>query len=134
MTGHDTSIYCMAITGDNVLYTGSADKTVRRWDVCSRQAVSVYKHKDWVSAVCVVGSLLVTGTNSGKIWVWDADDVKENPVTLIGHFDQVTSLFQPMGEGEEHRRLISASLDGTVRQWSIPTPGVQTLDEEGEVM
>eukprot|EP01134_Creolimax_fragrantissima_P001216 CFRG1216T1 len=127
ITGHDTSVYCMVLSGDNILYTGSADKTVRRWDVVARQQTAIFKHKDWVTALCIVGSALCTGLRNGQIMVWDADDVKEPPVSIVGHFDQVTSIFQPMGDDtEEGRRIISGSLDGTVRQWQIHTPATHT--------
>jgi len=57
-----------------LLASGSADMTLRFWDVGERSEISLHKvHSDFVTAIAFSkdGSVLVTGDYSGNIKIWE---------------------------------------------------------------
>ncbi|PNS20000.1 hypothetical protein CAC42_7967 [Sphaceloma murrayae] len=114
---------------DADLWTASADKTTKHL-VRSREweADTTLEHPDYVKDVLVAGAqgqLVVTACRDEEIRVWNA-----STGTLVciysGHYDEVTSLAAVQGG----MKLISASLDGTVRQWSLDLQDMQKVMEE----
>ena len=130
LRGHEGWIWSAAFSPDgHWLATGSADTTVRLWDVAALpspgQRVAEPAQATWVLhghelAVTAVafspdGRWLAAGGEDKTIRVWDvsaAPDTAE-PLVLRGHEEWVTSVaFSPDGSW-----LASASWDGTVRLW-----------------
>eukprot|EP00123_Amoebidium_parasiticum_P003105 comp14400_c1_seq1/m.10506 comp14400_c1_seq1/g.10506 ORF comp14400_c1_seq1/g.10506 comp14400_c1_seq1/m.10506 type:complete len:238 (-) comp14400_c1_seq1:55-768(-) len=110
--GHSTSVYALTLE-EGYIYSGSADHTAKQWDPRQTKALRTYKHKDWVRAVTVWGSHLVTGSRDGGVRVWEVEresGCKEHS----GHFDTVEGV-QVVGG----RRVVSAGLDGTLRRWDL---------------
>ena len=68
--GHDTSIYCVRVVEDD-LWSASADKTVRRWNINTGVSDTTLKHSDRVKSVVVAGPYVVTGSSDDDIRVWD---------------------------------------------------------------
>jgi WD40 repeat protein len=57
-----------------ILASGSADKTLKFWDIMERKEISTHKiHDDFVTAIAFnkEGTLMITGDYSGKMKVWE---------------------------------------------------------------
>ncbi|KAL9113919.1 MAG: hypothetical protein Q9227_002053 [Pyrenula ochraceoflavens] len=109
-----------------LVVAGGEDLTARLWDVDLGKTSMTWFHSNNVN--CVASSpndkRLASGLKDGAIWLWDIASSKshphhsqsaELPAILEEHNDEVRSLtISPDG-----KQLASASLDGTVRLWSI---------------
>jgi WD40 repeat protein len=107
------------------IVSGSADKTVRVWDVSSDKAGFVsgqcvlgplQGHTNWVQSVSFSpdGARIVSGSEDKTVKVWDAHSGALLN-TLKGHMWGVYSVsFSPDGA-----RLVSGSVDNTVRVWDV---------------
>lgn len=113
---HETSIDAIHFDSDGDLWTASADKTAkclsrgRKWD-----DDSAFEHPDFVRDVAVDedGGWVTTACRDEEIRVWEKGSGKLHH-TFSGHFEEVTGLILLPGQ-----RLISVSIDATVRQWSL---------------
>ena len=114
---HETSVYRLRFDSDGDLWTASADKTAKHL-VRSRdgEADTVLQHPDFVRDVVVAeqAGLVVTACRDEEVRVWDAAS-GDLVCTYSGHFEEVTGLVLMAGG----RRVVSVSIDCTVRQWSL---------------
>jgi WD40 repeat protein/ABC-type dipeptide/oligopeptide/nickel transport system ATPase subunit len=100
--------------GGNQVASGSADRTVRVWNLGSEAEPQVLKHNGWVNAVAYSpsGDRIVSASADKTVRLWDPARNKEILI-LMGHEDDVLSAaFSPDG-----RRVVSGSKDKTVRVW-----------------
>ncbi|KAL6702888.1 hypothetical protein ACN47E_000850 [Coniothyrium glycines] len=113
---HETSIDAIHFDADGDMWTASADKTAkclsrgRAWGEDSR-----FDHPDFVRDVAVDDEtgLAVTACRDEEIRVWERGSGKLHH-TFTGHFEEITSLVLL-----SNQRLISVSIDATVRRWSL---------------
>jgi WD40 repeat protein len=123
---HDTSVYRLVWDNDGDLWTASADKTVKHL-VRSRdwEADTVLQHPDFVRDVLVDerSGQVVTACRDEEVRVWNASSGKL-VCTYSGHYEEVTGLV-PLGSN----RVISVSIDGTVRQWGLDSKGMAEYQE-----
>ncbi|KAI7506226.1 hypothetical protein KC367_g211 [Hortaea werneckii] len=127
---HDTSVYKLRFDSDGDLWTASADKTAkhlvrsRGWEVDTS-----LPHPDFVRDVVVheEAGLVATGCRDEEVRVWDAAGSEgEVVVTYSGHFEEVTGL----GLVDGGRSVVSVSIDGTTRKWSLERKGIAAFLEE----
>lgn len=75
LLGHDAGVTSIAITPDsNYIVTGSADSTVKIWDVDSDESpISLNGHKDEVLSVNVTpdGKKIISGAYDNNIHIWN---------------------------------------------------------------
>jgi len=129
IVAHETSIDAIHFDSDGDLWTASADKTAkclsrgRDWDEDSR-----FEHPDFVRDVAVdeEGGWAVTACRDEEIRVWDKADGKLHH-TFSGHFEEVTALVLL-----SKQRIVSVSIDATVRQWSLQAQDLATAVQEAE--
>ncbi|KAJ5291299.1 hypothetical protein N7478_000550 [Penicillium angulare] len=112
---HETSIYKLFFDQDGDLWTVSADKTAK----CLVRAdgwkpnISL-EHPDFVRDIVVheAGGWVITACRDEEVRVWNRS-TGELHHTFSGHFEEVTGLVL-LGS-----TVVSAGIDGTIRQWSL---------------
>lgn len=126
---HETSIDAIHFDSDGDLWTTSADKTAkclsrgREW-----QEDSQFEHPDFVRDVAIDedGGWVITACRDEEVRVWNKASGKLHHV-FSGHFEEVTGLLLL-----SRQRLVSISIDATVRQWSLKAQELATAIKEAE--
>ena len=119
LSGHTGGIRKLAFTPSGNFFASAAeDQTVKIWNAISGKEVITLTEFDSSISTLRFGSRgerLITGTSSGRVQVWDRTNGKMI-CELIGHEAAVTDVaIVPWSIN----RLITTSLDGTVRAWII---------------
>jgi hypothetical protein len=121
LAGHGDSVRCLAVSGNRLL-SGSRDGTTKVWRMegavstwlCER-TLRVDGHEGEVNNCMVAwGGKMASGSAGCTIWVWDVLSGAHER-TLVGHGGAVRAL------AVCGKRLISSSVDRTVRVWSMAT-------------
>ncbi|KAI9002576.1 WD40-repeat-containing domain protein [Hyaloraphidium curvatum] len=121
--GHETSVYGLAVL-EGHFWSVSADKSARRWDSDSGFAQDLrLEHPDFVRCIAVHPTLpmVFTGCRDEEIRCWDTQ-TGDLVAEISGHYGDVTSLLIPPADPS---KLLSASLDGTVRTWDVSPDGMR---------
>ena len=129
LKGHTNAIYSVAFSPNGeLLASGASDRTVKLWDVASKQNIATLPHMNVVFSVAFSpnGKLLASGALDNTAKLWDVA-TKQNIATL-SHTDAVDSVaFSPNGE-----LLASGSWDNTVKLWDVATKqNIATLANAG---
>lgn len=123
---HETSIYKVCFDSEGDLWTTSADKSAKHL-VRSRgwEADTTFQHPDFVRDIVVAEDhgVVVTACRDEEVRVFDLASSKL-VCTYGGHFEEVTGLVR------SGSRIISASIDGTVRRWGLRKQDMETYREE----
>mmetsp|Transcript_34014 Transcript_34014/g.57193 ORF Transcript_34014/g.57193 Transcript_34014/m.57193 type:complete len:788 (+) Transcript_34014:49-2412(+) len=148
--GHEDWVECLTVACGNVIYSGGADMTVRRWEVNAHLMADLYscqevlntKHTGAVTSVVFNANLtnLITGADDATIRVWST----VNSALQLDMADPPKFIFRPLsntdkkdlarekGEQEGHSErvtglvcvghiLVSVSWDASIRLWDILT-------------
>jgi len=122
LTGHEGPVHSAAYSPDGrLLASGSADDTVRIWDMrTGDEAMAALRSSDgtvWAVAFAPNGKNLVSGTDGGVVCVWNLVAAHVAVQQLRGHTGPVFSVsFAPDG-----LKIASGSRDATVRLWDVET-------------
>ncbi|CAG0913996.1 unnamed protein product [Notodromas monacha] len=137
--GHTDYITCIAIFDTHVI-TGSADCSVRKWDMASCECLDVYQgHASRIFSIICSGNVIVSSSydKSARAWRFDTSDLDddEDPClrTFVGHTKAVLSLAFFHGAnsgydsdedspGDFSEKLITGSADGTAKSWFLKSP------------
>jgi predicted NACHT family NTPase len=130
--GHTSEVTSVAFSPDErILASGSADDTIRLWDVATHHQIGppLTGHTSWVNSVAFSpdGKTLASGScgqgdflgicTQGDIRLWDVATHRQIGAPLPGHTSDVTSVaFSPDG-----KTLASGSDDHTIRLWDVAT-------------
>ena len=124
--GHGAVVSGLAFLSDGASLLTASAESVRRWNVADGASVGELKTPSPVQAVLASadGAQVITGHADGIVRVWSIDQLTAEPpavaaapvVELRGHEKQVTALTWAVDGGP---RLVSASEDGSHRQWDV---------------
>lgn len=135
--GHEQDIYSLDFARNGrIIASGSGDRSVRLWDLDSNQMLRALNIEDGVTTVAISpdNRFVAAGSLDKSVRVWDIStgalmvllegtdpdvDGEGHPVSRgEGHTDSVYSVaFAPSGD-----RLVSGSLDKTIKMWELLTP------------
>ncbi|KAI0884701.1 WD40 repeat-like protein [Annulohypoxylon maeteangense] len=128
---HDTTVYKLVFDseGEEVdLWTSSGDGTAKCLSRIKGFATDdSINHGDHVRAVAVTDQWIITAGRDEDVKVWNRASGKLYS-TLEGHYDEVTDLVILEGG----RRIVSVSIDGTVRTWSLDQVELDKINKEKE--
>ena len=133
LTGHTHEIYSIDIASDSrTLATGSADCTVRLWDIeAGSQMMCLTTDGSTIASVAISPDAkhVAAGSYDNSVRVWDI--VTGHLVAHLqgpdGHTAPVNAVaFSPNGKG-----IVSGSLDKTVKMWEFDTYSGNNLGPEG---
>jgi hypothetical protein len=136
LDAHESAVQSLAfgVNGSKpFLASGSADKTLKVWNLETLDPVRTYRgHRDYVTAVALSagGKAIASASLDGKVRIWSG---RSNRLTraLSGHQGKATAVaFAPAGDV-----LASAGSDGKIRVWDYnKTRTPRTLpSHEGDV-
>lgn len=132
---HETGIYKLVfdVDGDEVdLWTASGDGMAKS---LSRQSGFTsddsFDHGDHVRAVTLSEQWVITAGRDEDIKVWNRTSGKLY-CSLQGHYDEVTDMVILKGGNGQKDKLVSVSIDGTVRIWPLDKTGLDTAVQEQE--
>ncbi|TPX55307.1 hypothetical protein PhCBS80983_g05424 [Powellomyces hirtus] len=137
--GHTDSVECLDFDMPfGTLVTGSADKSVRVWDLSSHKCAALLQgHTGWVRAVQIKGQTLMSGSGDHTIRQWDlsnlpplpaapSNKVSSSPFSTPDVEEVCTHIFSGHTGGVgclmfDDQWLVSGSVDKTIRQWDRET-------------
>ena len=116
--GHFDAVGSLAFSPDEqLIVSGSHDKTVKLWDRTSGRELRTMKgHSDWVNSVAFStdGKTLASGSRDRTIKLWNVETGQELR-TLKGHEESVVAVaFSP-----DKKMLLSGSDDGALKLWDF---------------
>ncbi|KAI1381535.1 WD40 repeat-like protein [Hypoxylon crocopeplum] len=128
---HDTTVYKVVFDSENEdvdLWTSSGDGTAKclsrlKGFTCDDS----FHHGDHVRAVAVTDQWVLTAGRDEDIKIWNRSSGKLY-CTLEGHYDEVTDLVVLDGG----KRVVSVSIDGTVRTWPLGQAELDKVNKEKE--
>ncbi|RUP42967.1 WD40-repeat-containing domain protein [Jimgerdemannia flammicorona] len=124
LEGHETSVYAVRVL-EGEMWTASADKFAKRWNLDIGQPDTSFEHPDYVRCLVIAGPYLFTGARDEIVRVWEIGSGKL-VTTIEGHFDEVICM-------EVHgNTLYTGSLDCSIRKWPITTKELFAFKAEVE--
>jgi WD40 repeat protein len=126
---HETSVYKLLFDSDESdLWTASADGTAKCLTRSRNWAVDeAFEHGDYVRAVAVTADWIITAGRDEDVKVWDRTTGKLFH-TYDGHFEEITGLVIVEGG----MKVVSVSIDGTIRKWPLSRHGLELARTEKE--
>ncbi|KAF1835202.1 WD domain-containing protein [Decorospora gaudefroyi] len=129
LIAHETSVDALHFDSDGDLWTASADKTAKclsrdqQWE-----GDSTFEHPDFVRDLAVDedGGWIITACRDEEVRVWERGSGKLHHA-FGGHFEEVTALLLL-----PKQRIVSVSIDATVRQWSLKPHELARAVQEAE--
>ncbi|PQE33758.1 hypothetical protein CJF32_00009997 [Rutstroemia sp. NJR-2017a WRK4] len=127
---HETSVYKVIFAGDEEtdLWTASADGTAKCLSRAKNWSTEeTYEHGDYVRAIGVTDAWVITAGRDEDVKIWDKATGKLWHV-YDGHFEEVTALVV----SQDQKRVISVSIDCTLRIWELGKPELEKARKESE--
>ncbi|KAI5265650.1 WD40 repeat-like protein [Aureobasidium subglaciale] len=120
---------------DADLWTASSDKTAQRL-VRSRDWATdtTLPHPDFVRDIIIdqQAGWVITACRDEEVRVWSSAS-GELACVFSGHFNEVTGLaLMPPAQGTRASRVVSVSIDGTLRVWILDPADMKKAQEEYE--
>ena len=108
LKSHTSAVYCL-IVWNNYLYSGSYDRTIRKWNENGKCVATLHGHTDMVMCLIVWNNHLYSGGYDNTIRKWDEND--DGVAVFQGHTGSVLCLTV------WNNHLYSGGGDCTIRKW-----------------
>ncbi len=110
--GHRGAVLSVYVTEDGKILSGSADDTVRVWDMQGNHLAVCKGHEDGVTSVCVTkDGKIVSGAVDATVRVWD---IQGNQLAICRGHRGVLSVYIT-----KDGKIVSGSRDSIVRVWDM---------------
>jgi WD40 repeat protein len=118
LSGHTGPVFSVAFGPGDLLASASADKTVKLWDLKSRQEIRTLEFQGPVRtlALSVDGRRLLTGDTSGTVQVLDLSTGQPT-----WKQQRVAAMFHEVACSPDGIHIAAGSPDGAVRLWNAST-------------
>jgi WD40 repeat protein len=115
LRGHQKDVTSLVFINENLLASGSEDKTIRVWKLSTEDATVVLRgHEETVTQLAISETQwLVSADTAQVIRLWHLPNGEPGPV-FTGHSQRITKLVTCQGQ------VYSSSLDSTIRVWPLP--------------
>jgi F-box and WD-40 domain protein 1/11 len=136
---HTNTIYCLQLytypgTGNQVLFTGSKDRTIKEWDLSTGAVLRTIEgiHEGSVLSICVYGDYLASAGSDCNVVLWDLvqnkmakimDDHEDS--VLCVRFDDARLVSCSKGELFPEMLLLGLIPDPRSYYPNLPLPGSQ---------
>ncbi|KAG7168903.1 WD repeat-containing protein 86-like 3 [Homarus americanus] len=118
--GHTSYITCVTVH-DTFAITGSADNTLRKWDI-------IDCHESRITRVLCTGEYLVSTSqdHTARAWYFDEDDLEEHTsksvcIKIFEKFEGHTECVSCMATDVTGKVLYTGGADKTLRSWDVAT-------------
>jgi WD40 repeat protein len=122
---------------EGILISGSADKTLRVWDMATHQCKGVLEgHDGWIRSVQLNGYQIISGSGDHTAKLWDISRLEVTGVPLLDNQDDVDEPLLKTYYGHsagitclqfEQGRLLTGSIDKTIRSFDMETGGTLSV-------
>ncbi|TVU48391.1 hypothetical protein EJB05_08027, partial [Eragrostis curvula] len=123
--GHATKAVVSLAQGKGTLYSGSADGSIRAWDVASRRCVfTLAGHASTVTALLCWDQFLLSSSDDGTVKVWRAKpdrDELDLEVHYVHDEDERVVAINGTYDPENKPVLVVSRGDGIVRVYDLPS-------------
>ncbi len=115
---HLSSINAIAFSQDGQIASGSADRTVKLWDLGSNLLSTFSGHSSLIDAVTFSpdGRLIASGSWDYTIKIWDVETRK-----LVQTLGEHSGWIKSIAISPDSKSLISGSADKTIKIWNLET-------------
>ena len=128
LSGHSDFVNCLCAVKNDLLISGSEDKTLKYWKISSLQCINTFKgHTGSVTCIQIIANKdeFLSGSFDRTIKLWNLN-TGECSETFNGHQSQINQIQLCQDE----ICFLSLSYDGILKQWNFKTGQcVHTMDD-----
>lgn len=109
----------MAFSGENILASGSYDKTIKIWNIDSGKSIRTLRgHTHWVQSITFSsdGQTLVSGSLDKTIKIWNV-----NTGDCLNTLKEHTGYVRAVACSSQRNILVSSAIDQAIKIWDINT-------------
>lgn len=115
LNGHTDDVLALEFSADGLfLASGASDRSLRYWDLATGESRRFDGHTGGVTSLALTGDKLLSASEDNTLRLWDIP-TGETIRVYMGHTGAVTEVAFDASTGQ----AVSASADGTVREWRI---------------
>ena len=120
LCGHQGAISSLCLLSNNLLVSGSKDKTIKIWDLENLSTISKFGHSEEVSALCYVREgVFVSGSDDKSLVIWSKSSPESTTYSLRQRLTGHTSGIQAIFRMNKREILSGEFFNADLRIWNI---------------